>query len=166
MVFGSKWTLGLAAVVVTGLLATGAGSSVAQEGGKPKPKHENPAGGGQGGPAQGQDRDARMKAMTERMTKLKEAVNGAKTSLSTAIATAETSTKGKVISAAYNLGRDGKFTIDVRVLANDKMGSCTVDPETGKASEMKAEEEGMGAGGMRRGGKGGGKGEGEGEGKE
>jgi len=140
MVRATKWSLGLASVVVLGLLSAGASQLTAQEGGKP------PAGGRQdggrpdaGGRAAGQDR---AKARQERQTKLKQMVPTAKTSLTAALATVETATKGKVVSISYQVTREGKLTIESRVLANDKFGEVVVDPDTGKAGELKADEEG------------------------
>ena len=140
MMRATKWTLGLAAVVVTGLLGTGASEVSAQDGDKPGPAKRD--GGGAKGQGQGQDREAMKKQRAEMRAKFREAIEGAKTPLSKAIATVESSTNGKVFRAAYVMAKDGKFTIDVGVIANEKMGTVIVDPESGKASEPKFEEEG------------------------
>jgi hypothetical protein len=144
MVRSTKWSLGLASVVVLGLLSAGAGHVAAQDGGKPAAgkqdgsKPQQPPGGGK---AAGQDRGSKR---AERQAKLLKLAPTAKTSLTAALATVEKETKSKVVSIAYQITRDDKLTIEARVIANDKFGEVTVDPDTGKAGELKADEEGGG----------------------
>jgi hypothetical protein len=129
MLRATRWSLGLASVVVAGLLSAGAHSLSAQDAGKAP---------GARGAAGGQERENPRRA---RMAKLREAVTAAKTTLPAAIATVEQSTKGKAFSAEYAVPRDGKFSILVRVFVGERMGEVAVDPETGKAGEMKTFEE-------------------------
>jgi uncharacterized membrane protein YkoI len=130
MVRATRRTWTLAAGAMLGLLAIGATSLTAQDGGAEGRRL-----------AGGQDRDAMRKARQEQLAKLKQMVPTAKTSLAAAIATVEAETKGKVLRVQYEVDRDGKFTIDAGVLVNDKIGQVTVDPETGKAGAPRFEDD-------------------------
>lgn len=136
MLRSAKWALSLAAVGTLGLLSAGASSGFAQDEGKPGGRERPQAGGTQRG---GQERPGDRAGNQERMAKFKESVNAAKIPLSAAIATVEKEHKGKVFRAQYSIGKDGKFAIDVGFLAEDKMGSVSIDPETGKAGAPKFE---------------------------
>jgi hypothetical protein len=84
--------------------------------------------------------------MQERIEKLKAAIAAQKVPLTAAIATVEKETKGKVFRAGLAPTKDGKFEINVGVLVDDKMGTVSVDPDSGKAEPIKFEEEGRGEG--------------------
>ncbi len=73
------------------------------------------------------------KARAEKQAALKKILPMIKTSLPEAITLAEKETSGKAYSADL-LPRDGKPTIVVSVLANDKFTTAHVDPETKKVT--------------------------------
>ena len=125
-----------------------AGAALAQDAGKQGPPKREAGGGG------GQD----MKKMrAEKVEKLKAAIAAQKVPLTTAIASVEKETKGKVFRAGLTQTKDGKFEINVGVLVDDKMGTVSVDPDSGKAEPIKFEEEREGRGEGREGREGGGK---------
>jgi hypothetical protein len=86
-------------------------------------------------------KEAREQARAEHLAALKKAFDGSKTSLSQAIASAETASNGKAFQAEMDLGKDGKLGIQVVTFAGDKIMIASVDPATGK-STVKEHKEG------------------------
>jgi len=99
--------------------------------------------------AKGQDDAAKKKAAAdkkaaheERMAAFRKLYPSAKTSLAAAIESAEKKSKGKAYAASYGLSKDKKLTMTVEVTIGDKFMVVPVDPDTGAASDAKADEEG------------------------
>ena len=105
-------------VLSLGLIAGGTWSVLAQEGKK-----------------QEMSKEERAKAHTEHMAAFHKAFTGSKTTLTQAIAAAETQGKGKAFDAEMELGKDKKLTIDVMLFVGEKVVKAVVDPETGKVTK-------------------------------
>jgi hypothetical protein len=135
------------AVAMVALAAVGAGGSVAllaQEKPKPDaPKQEKHA------PTKGEKEEAKQKK-AEQIAALKKSFPNARTSLAAALATGEAETRGRAHSVAYTMTKEGKLTIEVGLLVNDKLVALHVDPDTGKPGPEKALE-GEGAKGEKHG---------------
>jgi hypothetical protein len=98
--------------------------------------------------AKGQDDAAKKKAEAdkkaaheERMAAFRKLYPSAKTSLAVAIDAAEKKSKGKAYSATYGLSKDKKLTMTVEVTVGDKFMVVPVNPDTGVASDAKADED-------------------------
>ena len=120
-----NWIAGLVAVA-----GIGTGVVIAQDAGKKEPPKK-----------EAQDKEARARARAEREATFKKLFPTAKTSLVTALGAAEKESKGKAYGVRYDLTKDNKLSIEVDLLANDKLIEMRVDPDSGKASAVKAGEE-------------------------
>lgn len=66
----------------------------------------------------------------------------AKTSLSQAINTAETHTKGKAIQAEFDHSRKHGWIYDVEVISNSKLFDVAIDPATGAVISVTEDKKG------------------------
>ena len=132
----NRWLIG-GAVALCALVGTAVTSqfALAQE------KKGEPA-------AKGQDDAAKKKAAAdkkaaheERMAAFRKLYPTSKTSLAAAIESAEKKSKGRAYEARFGLSKDKKLTLSVGVTIGDKFMEVAVDPETGTASDAKAEED-------------------------
>lgn len=86
------------------------------------------------------DAAARKAAAAARIAAFKQQFGECKTSLASAIAAAEASTKGRAHAADVEFSRDHKLSIVIGLLVDDQFVEVGVDPASGKVSPAKSDD--------------------------